>query len=295
MRKDTYMSDTPAPTTVVESTPEVTPEATPAVAEPTPTEGDTPAAKETVEATAAVADETAEPESLTSILESYEADDSPHREAFQQWRQEEQGKGWAEARESFTTQLTEQQERSDTSSRLYEGATQAYKTTMGRLDKALQGGQVDREALNEVFQDPNFARATEAIGKEAQKGARDQGVAEGRSIGANSAMEGMVAIGAKVLGRQSLAKEYIPKIAAAKTQEEAVAMIEGFVKSVKDIGYQQGLTDGKSGTQHADDIATRKGEKPAQSVGSTAGGKTEREEKLDPNTPTSRLRELRGL
>ena len=71
-------------------------------------------------------------------------------------------------------------------------------------------------------------------------------------------------------------------------------MIESFVKKVKDIGYQQGLADNKSGTAHAENIATRKGEKPAQSVGTAGGGKSAREEMLDPNTSTTRLKELRG-
>ena len=276
----------------VVSTPEATPEVTPEVTAPTPEKGEAAAAEETAEATAEATEAvvTAEPFDPTQ----YETDDSPHRESFGKFREEEQAKGWAQARESFTGEFTAQKERADGLTRLYEGATQAYKTTLGRLNKALQAGQVDQDALTEVFQDPNFTRATQAIGEEAQKGAHAKGVAEGRGVGANSAMEGVVAIGARALGRQSLAQEFIPKIQSARTQEDAVAMIESFVKKIDDIGYQRGLADDRSGTKHADDLTKRKGEKPAQQVGSTAGGRSVREERLDPTTPISRLRELRG-
>ena len=274
------MQEATAPTEEkVASTPEATPEATPEVTEPTPEKGEVAATEETAEATAEATEAviTAEPFDPTQ----YDADHAPHRESFGKFREEEQAKGWAQARESFTGEFTAQKERSDGLTRLYEGATQAYKTTLGRLNKALQAGQVDQDALTEVFQDPNFTRATQAIGEEAQKHAHDQGVAEGRGVGANSAMEGVVAIGARVLGRQSLAQEFIPKIQSARTQEDAVSMIESFVKSVKDIGYQQGLADNKSGTRHADDLSKRKGEKPVQNVGSTGGGGVTKQQLID--------------
>ena len=274
----------------VESTPEATPEATPEVAKPTPSEGETPATEETAEATV---EETQEPESLTSILTGYEADDSPHREEFTTWKNELRSKGWAEARESFTGEFAKQTERQDNLTRLSQDASQTYKTLMGRLSKALEAGQVDREALDGVFQDPNFTRATQAIGEEAQKAAQERGVNEGRGIGANSAMEGVVTIGAKVLGRQSLAQEYIPKIQSARTPEDATAMIEGFINKVKDIGYQQGLTDGKTGTAEATRVAERKDQKPAQNVGTTGATKDDKARLLDPNTPVSELIEIR--
>ena len=278
----------------VESPPEATPEATPEVAEPTPEKTEEPSGDE-AEATKETVEETVEEtQPLDTILTGYEAEDSPHREAFQKFRQEEQAKGWAEARDSYSTEITKQTERTDGLTRLYEGATQSYKTLLGRLDKALSGGQVDRDALNEVFQDPNFTRATEAIGKQAQEGARTQGITEGRAIGERGAVEGIVTIGAKVLGRQSLAQEFIPKIQAAKTPEDGIAMVEGFIKKVDDIGYQRGLTDNKSGTAHVDALEKRKTEKPAQNVGTTTGGRTDRERKIDPLTPVSELREIRA-
>jgi len=275
----------------VASTPEATPEVTPEVTEPTPEKGEAAVAEETTEATAEATEAviTAEPFDPAQ----YEADDSPHRQSFQKFREEEQARGWTQARDSFSGEFAAQKERGDGLTRLYEGATQAYKTTLGRLDKALKDGQVDQEALTAVFQDPNFTRATQSIGEEAQKGAYDKGVAEGRGLGGNNAMEAVVAIGARALGRQALAQEFIPKIQSAKTQEDAVSLIEGFVKKIDDIGYQRGLVDNKSGTKHADDLAKRKGQKPAQSVGS-AGGRTASEEMLDPKTPTDRLRQLRG-
>ncbi len=289
------MQEVTAPTTEekVESTPEATPEATPEVkAEPTPTtEGEAPVTEETAEATA---EATQEPESLTSILSGFESDDSPHREEFTNWKTEQRGRGWAEARESFTEEFSRQTERQDNLTRLYEGATQSYKTTLGRLEKALSQGQVDQDALNTVFQDPNFVRATEAIGKAAQDSALDQGRQEGRGIGALAASEGFVTIGAKVLGRQALAQEFIPKIQSARTQEDATRMIEGFVNKVKDIGYQQGLTDGKSDTSHTDDLAKRKDQKPAQNVGSAGATRDDNARLMDPTTPVAELIEIRN-
>lgn len=263
-----------APTEKVEAAPEATPEAITEATEPTPAEGEAPEAEETAEATA----EATEP--LAFDPAPYEADDSPHRESFQKFRQEERARGWSEARESYSTQIAEQTERSDATDRLYGEATQAYKTLMGRFKSALDNGQVDRDALNEVFQDPNFTRATEAIGNKAQEGARDLGRTEGRVLGGNAAAEGFVTIGAKTLGRPSLEREFIPRIQSAQSPEEGRALVKDFIEKVKDIGYQQGLADNKSGTRHADDLTKRKDEKPAQNVGSAGGGGTSAAEKL---------------
>lgn len=268
-----------APTEKVESTPEATPEVTPEVTEPTPTEGETPATEETAEATA---EATEEPESSSFDPSSYEADDHPQRESFQQWKQEQRSQGWAEARESYSGEMAKQTERQDGLTRLYEGATQSYKTVLGRLDKALSQGQVDREALTEVFQDPNFTRATEAIGKQAQDGAKEQGVVEGRVLGGISAASAFIQIASKELGRQALAQEYLPEIEKSGREPiDTEALVKNFIAKVKDIGYQQGLADNKTGTTEATRVAERKGQKPAQNVGTAGGGKSAAENLKD--------------
>ncbi len=282
-----------APVEATESTPEATPKVTPdATTELTPT-GEAVVADETTDATAEGTTEalSAEPELFDPS--QYDADDSPHHESFQKFKQEEQARGWAQARESFSGQFEALEKRDTDLKDLRARALNSYNTLKGRLDAALEKGQVDRDGFKEVFQDPNFARSMAEMGQDLQREAHEKGVQSGRELGGASLLEAVVSIGAKTLGRQALAQEFIPNIKSARTQEDAVALIEGFVKKVKDIGYQLGLTDGKSGATHADDIATRKTEKPAQSVGSTAGGRTDKEILLDPTTPVSQLQEIR--
>lgn len=267
-----------------EAPPEVTPEATPELdkvaeeaaqpSEPEVSEGTT---EETAEATTEV--EEPEPADLTDIISGFDAEDSPHREAWQEFVKERKAEGWAEAQQSYSEHFQRTEAAQAELRTQQQQAIQAAKTVMGRLDKKLGEGMVDAEGLREVFQDPTFAKAYAALGDKMQEEAASAGAMQGRIAGGFDSLKYGIQTLSKVIGKPSLLQEYGGQVDDAITDfqqgrpvNQKVATIwQDFGEALKKAAYDQGRSDERKGLTEKSNLEQRKGEKPAQGVGTTGG------------------------
>ena len=128
----------------------------------------------------------AEPaETFETILERFEAEDFPHKTRFKEWVEEREAHGWTKALESFEPSVQQlQQQQSQINEQVGRGI-QIWNTIAGRINKGLEDGTLDSDAMSKLFQSPEAWKTLQTLSEEAQRDARLRATAEGSWQAAN--------------------------------------------------------------------------------------------------------------
>src|SRR3989304_5085884 len=122
----------------------------------------------------------AEPaETFETILERFEAEDPPPKTRFQEWKEEGEAHGWTKALESFEPSVQQLQQQQQQITEQVNRGVQIWNTIAGRVNKALEEGTLDGDAMSKLFQSPEAWKALEGLSEESQKAARLKANAEG--------------------------------------------------------------------------------------------------------------------
>ena len=169
--------------------------------------------------------------------------------------------------------------------------TQQMRSLLGRFNKAANDGTLDENAVSSLLADHGEVFAT-------LNRVTDQGF---QSQLKNTAYEEFLTALAQDMNDVSLAGDFrgrLPYAARGMDKEFIPDLRKRIISKVatdaEEKGYQRGLTENRGAASERERLESRQGQGANLAPGSPAGGRSDEELKLDPNTPVETLREIRA-
>src|SRR3990167_10024665 len=220
----------------------------------------------------------AEPaETLDSILERFEAEDSPNKTRFQEWKEEREAHGWTKALESFEPSVQQLQQQQQQITEQVNRGVQIWNTIAGRVNKALEEGTLDGDAMSKLFQSPEAWKALEGLSEESQKAARLKANAEGSWQAAHYLATEVL----RYAAQPNLLATFEQRLAAAQAgREDQRAVVKDLAQALMDVGYKRGLAESRKGQVEEKKAQDRTGKGPdtaTKRAGAGMGYSTQRE------------------
>lgn len=210
-------------------------------------------------------------ETFETWMAQTEADDFKWKDDWKRHTEETHSKGWQAAQEYMEPRLEQVRQAQEAGQTLYKQANEGFRLLHSRLQKLVEDGNVDEDALDRVLRSNDTAwKALESIGKQAQEAVLDRTAPQLKALGGIEAADYIFRRAAEITGQATLHAKFAPRNEAVKAgKEDPAKVIEDFIRAVMEVGVKQG----KAATAEAVKAQAREKAGPGTGAGTAAGGR----------------------